>query len=597
MNTVFRSQESKKINAIRLQKNRKMKQTGKKIEPKTANKTSDDMDTYSESESNESSDTDSKSGSDSNEETEQEDEEDYAKGGYHPVKIGETFKNKRYEVIRKLGWGQFSTVWLCFDRQSGQYVAIKVVKSQDTYTETALDEIKLLKCVRDADSSDPSRSKIVQLLDDFKIQGVHGEHICIVFEVMGYNLLKVIMQANYKGIPLKSVKVIARQILEGLQYLHEKCSIIHTDIKPENILVAADMAHIENIAEEAKELYRLGKELPSSAVINAPKMYPSVAEKVPLSKNKKKKAKKKAKKGGVQATKQTSKINVDLQDHCSSGVGTSASAVVAKKVSTSSTTNQAISGEVSFSKDLPISLPVRITRSISKSGMLLENSSVPNPLPPEEKEITLNEQGDSDKSLKSTVESCEKLPDNSNSAEVPVEDWLDKEIKIADLGNACWTNFHFTDDVQTRQYRSLEVILGADYGTSSDIWSAACLIYELATGEYLFDPKKGDSYSRDDDHLALMIECLGPIAKSTYCKAKHGSKFFDRRGKLHNVTDNDLRIRSVKDHLLVKLHWTEEDAENFTSFLLPMLIYDPDKRATAKECLRHQWLNMNITLE
>ncbi len=35
-------------------------------------------------------------------------------GGYHPVKIGDLF-HSRYHVVRKLGWGHFSTVWLCWD--------------------------------------------------------------------------------------------------------------------------------------------------------------------------------------------------------------------------------------------------------------------------------------------------------------------------------------------------------------------------------------------------------------------------------------------------------------------------------------------------
>lgn len=37
-------------------------------------------------------------------------------GGYYPVKIGDLF-NGRYHVVRKLGWGHFSTVWLCWDLQ------------------------------------------------------------------------------------------------------------------------------------------------------------------------------------------------------------------------------------------------------------------------------------------------------------------------------------------------------------------------------------------------------------------------------------------------------------------------------------------------
>ena len=54
----------------------------------------------------------------------------------------------------------------------------------------------------------------------------------------------------------------------------------------------------------------------------------------------------------------------------------------------------------------------------------------------------------------------------------------DLQVKIADLGNACWTYHHFTEDIQTRQYRSLEVILGAGYSTSADIWSLACMAFE-----------------------------------------------------------------------------------------------------------------------
>ena len=44
----------------------------------------------------------------------QEDPEDYSPGGYHPVNIGDLYHNQ-YKVVRKLGWGHFSTVWLAWD--------------------------------------------------------------------------------------------------------------------------------------------------------------------------------------------------------------------------------------------------------------------------------------------------------------------------------------------------------------------------------------------------------------------------------------------------------------------------------------------------
>lgn len=118
----------------------------------------------------------------SSEEEEQESREDYRRGGYHPVKIGDLFL-QRYHVIRKIGWGHFSTVWLCWDLEDKRYVALKIVKSAANFTETAKDEIKILKAVRDTDPADPKRNKTVQLLNDFKISGANGTHVCMVFEV------------------------------------------------------------------------------------------------------------------------------------------------------------------------------------------------------------------------------------------------------------------------------------------------------------------------------------------------------------------------------------------------------------------------------
>lgn len=58
----------------------------------------------------------------------------------------------------------------------------------------------------------------------------------------------------------------------------------------------------------------------------------------------------------------------------------------------------------------------------------------------------------------------------------PTKSMDDIKIKIADLGNACWVNHHFTEDIQTRQYRSPEVLLGAKWDATADIWSLACMV-------------------------------------------------------------------------------------------------------------------------
>lgn len=153
-----------------------------------------------------------------------------------------------YEVKKKLGWGHFSTVWECWDTRKLRSVAVKFVKSAEEYQQASRDEIKLLKSVRDADPNDPHSERIVHLLDDFSITGINGKHICMVFEVrttfrlhifktMQANLLQLIAGYDYKGVELPRVKSIMKQVMQGLAYLHDRCRVIHTDLKPENVLV------------------------------------------------------------------------------------------------------------------------------------------------------------------------------------------------------------------------------------------------------------------------------------------------------------------------------------------------------------------------
>jgi len=113
--------------------------------------------------------------------------------------------------------------------------ALKVVKSAGRYTETARDEIKLLRQIADTSPLHPGRSHIVSFLDSFSHTSPTHTHICIVFEPLGENLLALIEKNRRKGVPPCLVKSIARQVILGLQYLHEECDLVHTDIKPENI--------------------------------------------------------------------------------------------------------------------------------------------------------------------------------------------------------------------------------------------------------------------------------------------------------------------------------------------------------------------------
>uniref|UniRef100_A0A2K5LNQ5 non-specific serine/threonine protein kinase n=1 Tax=Cercocebus atys TaxID=9531 RepID=A0A2K5LNQ5_CERAT len=139
------------------------------------------------------------------------------------------------------------------------FVAMKVVKS---------DEIKLLKCVQESDPSDPNKDMVIQLIDGFKISGVNGIHVCMVFEVLGHHLLKWIIKSNYQGLPVRCVKRVIRWFLQGLDYLHSKTKIIHPDIKPQNILMCMDDAYVRRTAAETTEWQKAGIPPPSGSALN-----------------------------------------------------------------------------------------------------------------------------------------------------------------------------------------------------------------------------------------------------------------------------------------------------------------------------------------
>lgn len=178
------------------------------------------------------------------EDDEAEPEEDYRTGGYHPMRPNEIVA-RRYKVERKLGWGVYSTVWLAADSSKKKEalkssidgrVAIKVQKSAREYSRAARNEIALLQAI-EAESTKAGlrNSRLVRLLQCFEMEGPNGRHTCMVFEPLGHSLLGLI-QVDGVVQPRATAHILS-QLLEGLGFLHQECRVIHTDIKPENVLL------------------------------------------------------------------------------------------------------------------------------------------------------------------------------------------------------------------------------------------------------------------------------------------------------------------------------------------------------------------------
>ncbi|XP_053144447.1 SRSF protein kinase 1-like isoform X3 [Hemicordylus capensis] len=327
--------------------------------------------------------------------------------GYYPVRKGEMFSG-RYHVVQNLGCGYFSTVWLCQDVGKKKCVAVKVPKGGEDFAEAALDEVMLLRYVNSKRRKDQAGDHVIRLLDDFKMIGENGFHVCLVFELLGPSLQVLLSSQGAQGLPPPFLKKAMQQVLKGLYFLHKECRIIHADIKPENILLHVTEASLQTLLHNMVSLdYSTGVE---------PK-----------------------RPGGDMAA---------LLDCC----------------------------------------------NLMKMG-----------------------------------------------------------VKIADLGSACWTAF------------------------------------ELATGKRLFEPQAGQCFSRDDDHVARIIELLGKIPPKMDLFWKQASPFFRRQGAL-------LRMSWISSYdlyhtLTDKYSWPKHQAAALASFLLPMLEYAPEKRATAEKCLQHPWLN------
>ncbi|CAK9251068.1 unnamed protein product, partial [Sphagnum jensenii] len=147
------------------------------------------------------------------------------------IRIGEILDG-RYAVYGYTGQGVFSNVVRARDKaRSQQEVAVKIIRNNDIMHKTGLKELEFLKKLNDTDPDD--KYHCLRLFRHF----YHRNHLCLVFESLSMNLREVLKKYGKDiGLHIKAVRSYSHQLFMALKLL-KKCSILHADIKPDNILV------------------------------------------------------------------------------------------------------------------------------------------------------------------------------------------------------------------------------------------------------------------------------------------------------------------------------------------------------------------------
>ena len=586
--------------------------------------------------------------------------EDYKINGYHPVHIGEILL-ERYVIMQKLGFGHFSTAWLALDSKYGNYVCIKIQKSENRYIWAAYDEVEILqelskhyydkewiKSLEEYYKDEPEKLKnihkkenshVVQLLNSFIYYGQNGKHFCMVFEVMGVTLLEIIKKYNYKGIPIPLVRTITKQILIGLDFLHRICHIIHTDMKPENILVCLTddelrliqetgtynvgskkikkdgnkkdfsikdiMKKRKNIVEEKKrnhlrqiknmERNEVSIDIIEEQIKNYMEMEEIDSNFEKYYDNKDDNNNDNENKFDIDELIERPRISSVPRKNINIYNNENNNNIDSNKINfedENENENNSENEEEENNNPQKELCPYNI--NLKKYNIILENYH-------KEKNRILHDINYRkfiqfqnkiiSSSIKNTEEKDSFLRDINNyfTLRGPEVD-QSIQVKICDIGNACWFNNHFSSIIQTRQYRSPEVILGINYNETSDIWSLACIIYELITGEFLFNPISGENFGKNDSHLAKFMEVCGKMPRNFVERGEFWKKYFDKNGKLKRI--DNINYINLKNNLVLNHHLKENEAQALWDFLKPMLEYFPEKRISARELLRHPWLKM-----
>jgi serine/threonine-protein kinase SRPK3 len=527
--------------------------------------------------------------------------------------IGQVVHNHKYLIIRKIGMGAFAIVWMALDLDSISYnnelkfVAIKM-QLPDRYMD-AVDEISFIKQFhKDAKKKNHEGGRyIMPLLDTFDMP-VPKEYLtpemiaeeetvfcCMVMPLMACNLHYVLKYGKHReGLPLNSFIDICRQLFMGVDLIHKskgdtKNTSIHSDLKPDNMLIYGITYETEALIEWLRSLnmYAYRMELVNKKDAQLMAKHKQFEMKMQKMHKVDRDTKQKFEKLHKQVRKLIESTDNDLASWIRAQLMEKHPEFFDEfEVSESTSSDSSRSSRSSKSSSSSSSVDDKDDAS-SDNGESDDSSSTASTVPDEHHDGINVYEGDSDSDdTDSTDSSSSDSSTDSRAIDVIDDKYVNHpHMCISDFGATVEKGFGEFFGVRTRYYMPPDNIIGYDMKSEKcDIWSVGCIMYELLTGAYLFDPDKSRVYSRDVHHLFGMIELLGNFPDSLVSKGKHYHTFFPNGRFIYKeeIPHTDLLdlLKSSRPDL------SEEILSKINTVILMCLEYDPQKRASAEDLIK-----------
>ncbi|GJN87355.1 hypothetical protein Rhopal_000304-T1 [Rhodotorula paludigena] len=155
-------------------------------------------------------------------------------------------------------------------------------------------------------------------------------------------------------------------------------------------------------------------------------------------------------------------------------------------------------------------------------------------------------------------------------------------IKTIDFGSSCFENEKVYTYIQSRFYRSPEVILGSNYTMAIDMWSLGCILAEMYTGYPIFPGEN------EQEQLSCIMELMGVPDKHLVDRSSRKRLFFDSTGAPRPVVNSKGRRRRPGSKTLVQVLRCED--ELFVDFIAKCLAWDPERRLKPDQAMRHPFI-------